>query len=164
MHCITSTKQTIIECVHQPAIFYWQLHYLTMITLKVMILLFQVFLPLSNNNPCCSDCYVSLGNKSLTISLWNDGVGIWSLLCDGWYSKHIVWGLVLTLCCWFILGDVKVNLHFLSLLNTEREQVVEIRSGGRQGPIYRAHQYHVFWWRGDARSQGIISHSYQVYL
>ena len=38
----------------------------------------------------------------------------------------------------FILGNIKMNLHFLSFLNTEMGQVVEILPHGRQRPVYPA--------------------------
>ena len=51
----------------------------------------------------------------------------------------------------------KINMHFLSFLNFDVAQVVEILPHGRQGHILPS-QYHGCRWPGNTRSHGISCH------
>ena len=44
--------------------------------------------------------------------------------------------ITLNYCAEFLFGNINLNLHFLSFLNIEMVQAVEIFPQVRQGPIY----------------------------
>ena len=61
----------------------------------------------------------------------------------------------------FILGNIKLCWHLQSFPNTAITWRIEVLPCGRQPLI---HQDHVCWWIGNARSQGISSHSLSLAL
>ena len=91
----------------------------------------------------------------LLMEIWNSD--LMRLHHGNWYPGGIQFWPI---SCWIFLGNLKIYLHFLAIVNIEMAQVSEILPLGRQGPVY---QYHCCWWLGDTKRQA-ISHDIDLVI
>ena len=73
----------------------------------------------------------------------------------------IVFGGVNPLHAKFFRENKNMHLHFMSFLHNNKTQVVEIPPQDKDLPTLHD-QYHGCWWPGDARSQGISNHDFDL--
>ena len=86
---------------------------------------------------------------------WQETLDSWRSIPTNLNPQHVQ----------FISVNIETNLHFLSFLNTEMEQIVEILPINNNKHLFAHHsQYPGCWGFGGTRSQGISSHDIDLVI